>query len=207
MSGPVGILGCPGSGKTTLARRLAVKLIDRTGIPLLVVDTGQVDVFDDMPHVYTVKEACLAVWGEGRHVAFTPRESDAFERLCGAVYGAHAETPEKPPAVILLVDELKNVVPPGQAVKYEFRRCLSEHRRVLAGCFVTSQLYSDVGRSLKGLATEWYIHRMPGPDDQRDLRADYGLDPAVLAALPSAKECAQRGESPDKAYVHLRVGF
>lgn len=199
MSGPVGILGCPGSGKTTLARRLASDIVARTGAPLLVIDTGAVENFTDIPHAQDVDDLIEMVWTDGVHAAYTPKDPEEFETVCGAIIGGRN--------VVVLIDELKNVIPPGHPMRANCRRILSEWRRILAGAFVTSQLYHDSGRALQGLASEWYFFRMLGPEDQRDIRADHGIEPEVIANLPSAKECALTGRREAESYIYRKVGF
>lgn len=210
MAGPAGILGCPGSGKTTLARRLASADVETTGAPLIIGDTGRNELFDDQYHAASLQEVLEIVWGEGEHVTWTPQSPDEFEALCGALYetaedgrrrGAQGVLP------ILLVDEFFNVLPPSRRLGPNLQKCLREWRRTLSGCYLTAQLYHDGGRVLKGLVSDWYVHRMTAPEDQADLRADYGISPDVVAALPSAKECAASGRSISDSYVHLKVGF
>lgn len=194
-----GILGCPGSGKTSLARALAHQAVEESGAPLLVVDTAHQEIFEDMYHASSVDEVLDIVWGEGDHCAYKPRDPHDFETLMGGVYGGRN--------VVLVVDELRNVIPPGTTMRANFRNCLSEHRRVLVAGFVTSQLYSDSGAALRGLSTEWYFFRMLEDQDKIDIRRHHQIPEEVIAALPSAKECFESGRPTSEAYVYKKVGF
>ncbi|HYF22605.1 MAG TPA: ATP-binding protein [Caulobacteraceae bacterium] len=186
------VLGCPGSGKTTRARALAAEMT-AVGAALIVVDTGRVEAFDDMYHARSLDELIDVVWEDGDDIAFTPKDGEEFDRLCGAIYGGRN--------VVLLVDELYNVVPSVRSIPENFQRCLRERRRVLAGAVVTSQLYRDCGRAMKGLVTHILVGRMTAPEDQADLKADYGLEPERVGQLPPARE------NPDGAFIPLKVGF
>lgn len=210
MTGPAGILGCPGSGKTTLARALASADVAASGCPLIIVDTGRNELFEDQYHAAGLAEVLDIVWGEGDHVTWTPARREEFDALCGAIYEAAEDARRRgAPAVlpILLLDEIANILPPSKQLGANCQKCLREQRRTLSGFYATGQLYHDGGRVLKGLVTDWYVHRMTAPEDQSDLRADYGLDPDVVGKLPSAKECAQAGRPTSEAYIHLKVGF
>lgn len=208
-TGPVLILGCPGSGKTTLGESLAYDLIDVTGAALIVADTGRVEAFDKMYHAASLAELARRVWGEGFHTAYTPEDPEDFNQLCKMIVDAaeanRARGLQVVP-VILFLDELFNIKP-GREVPKWFSKCLREWRRILAGAFVTSQLYRDSGRVLKGLVSRIIVHRMTAPEDQTDLRADYGLEPEVISVLPSAKECYDAGRPVSDAYKDLKVGF
>ena len=210
MGGPAGIIGCPGSGKTSLAREMASRLVSETGCPLIIVDTGRNELFDDQYHAASLQEVLEIVWGEGEHVTWTPASPDEFESLCGSIYNVAKDARERRAEVqlpILLLDELRNTFGLQKVIRPKFAQCLIEWRRTLTGCLVTSQLYHDGGNALKGLCEEWYFHRMLAPDDQKDIRADYGYEPEVIAALPSRKECALAGRPLSDAYIHRKVGF
>lgn len=210
MSGPVLILGCPGSGKTTRALDMAASLISSTGAVLVVIDTGRVELFDRMYHASTLAELAARVWGEGLHTAYTPSSPADFELLCGMIYdAAEANRAKRKPVVpvAFLTDELYNVRSAFRKDESAAQRILREHRRVLAGAYITSQLYRDGGRVIKGLISELVVYRMTAPEDQADLRADYGLNADELAALPSAKQCAESKRPISDAYRILKVGF
>lgn len=186
------ILGCPGSGKTTEGRNLAASMTAQ-GAALLTVDTGRNEILEDLYHAPTLETTIDTVWGHGLDCAYTPKNPDEFDRLCGAIYGGRG--------VVLFIDELFNVVPSVRSVPENFQRCLRERRRVLAGAVITSQLYRDCARAMKGLVTHLRVGRMTAPEDQADLKADYGLVPEVLAQLPAAKD------DPAGAFLEVKVGF
>lgn len=212
MSGPVGILGCPGSGKTTLAIGLAIACAQRTGAAIGALDTGRVEQFDSWYHAASVEEFLTRVLGQRsggewivppRHTAYTPKSQEEFDRICAGLYAAA----QQGRWIILIVDELFNVIPSSRSVPENYQRILREWRRVLHGSFFTSQLYRDCGRKVKGLISEWYMHRMTAPEDQDDIQRDHGIKQEVIATLPSAKECHQAGRPISDSHIYLKVGF
>lgn len=199
VDGPVGLIGAPGAGKTTLADSLAFALIDRTGAPELTVDTGGVEAYADQYHAEDLDELTDLIWGRGIHCCYTPKDPDDFDALCGAIYAARG--------VILKVDELKNVKPVGRPIPPKFRQVLGEWRRCLVGCYVGTQLYEDCGDALHGLAAEWFFFRLLDADERVKVGRKYEIDPDVLKTLPSMKECALSGRPLSESYVHRKVGF
>jgi hypothetical protein len=208
--GPAGIIGCPGSGKTSLAREMASELVAATGCPLIIVDTGRNELFEDQYHAASLAELIAIVWGEGDHVTWTPQSPEEFEALAAALYGTAEDARARHVPIqlpILLLDELCNIFGAQKVIRLNFRKCLNEWRRTMTGCFVTSQLYHDGGNALKGLCSDWSFHRMIGPDDCKDIRADYWIPPEIIAKLPSRRECAEAGRPLSDAYVHVKAGF
>ncbi len=188
MSGPVVLIGCPGSGKTTKARELAVAEVARTGFPLLVIDSARVDQFKDLVHTKTVRETIERVWGQGLHTAFTPEAPEDFDRLAAAARAGKR--------CIILIDELKNVLPSVRSMSLPFQLAMRLWRHSeIEGFFATTQSYADAARPLRAVVSKWIVFRMTAPQDLEALRQDLGLDPAEIAALPQFQ------------YREVKVGF
>jgi hypothetical protein len=200
MSGPTMLVGCPGSGKTYLAWELAKADCDRTAYPILVVDTARVDTFAHLHHTRSVRETIERVWGAGLTCAYTPESPEEFDRLMQA-----ARAGKK---VIIVIDELKNVLPSVRSMSLPFQMALRLYRHSeIEGVYATTQCYADAARPLKAVVSDWRFFRINAGGDRADIHHDFGVPEETLAALPSARELVQRGEDPMKAHVHIKTGF
>jgi len=188
VSGPVVLIGCPGSGKTTLARKLASEEVSRTGFPLLVIDSARVEQFQDLVHAATVRETIHRIWGQGLTTAFTPEKPEDFEKLAAAARAGKR--------CIILIDELKFVLPSVRSMALEFQLAMRFWRHSkLEGIYATTQSYADAARPLRAVVSRWIVFRMTAPQDLEALRQDLALDPAEIAALPQFQ------------YKDVKVGF
>lgn len=200
MTGPVVLIGCPGSGKTHLARQLAGADVGRTGFPLLVIDSARVDQFQDLHHAQTVREAIERVWGQGLHTAFTPEAPEQFDRLAAAARAGKR--------CVILIDELKNVLPSVRSMSLPFQLAMRLWRHSeIEGIYATTQSYADAARPLRAVVSKWFVFRMTAPQDLEAIRQDLALEPAEIAALPSAKQCVDAGRPVSDAYREVKVGF
>jgi hypothetical protein len=166
------VLGCPGSGKTTLAYKIVRERAAADGKPILAIDPQRVAQLADLPHAESVREACNALWGAGRHVAYTPEGEEDFDALFRAVRAGKN--------VHVLVDEARffmsgRTVPPG------FNLFARVYRHAFCDVVCTSQSYQDAGRPVKAVVGEWRVGRMTSPADLEALRVDWNLDPAEIA--------------------------
>lgn len=169
------ILGCPGSGKSTLAYQLIRERAERDGKPILVIDPQHVAQFAKIPHATSVREVCVALWGKGQHVAFTPEGIEDFDRLFKAIRAGKN--------VHVLVDEARFFMS-GRSVPPAFNLFSRVYRHALCDVIATSQSYQDAGRPVKAVVGEWRIGRMTSPADLDALKTDLGLDPQEIANLP-----------------------
>lgn len=169
------VLGCPGSGKTTLAWRIVCDRAAADGKPILVIDPQRVQTFAGLPHAASVREVCVALWKDGRHVAYTPNGEDDFDALFRAVRAGKN--------VHVLVDEARFFMS-GRAIPPGFNLFARVYRHALCDVVCTSQSYQDAGRPLKAVVGEWRIGRMTSQGDLEALRVDHNLDPAEIAQLP-----------------------
>ncbi len=169
------VLGCPGSGKTTLAWKIVCERAAADGKPILVIDPQRVKTFKDIPHAPDVRAVCVALWKEGRHVAYTPNGEDDFEAVFRAVRAGRN--------VHVLVDEARFFMS-GRSIPLAFGLFTRVYRHALCDVVATSQSYQDAGRPLKAVVGEWRIGRMTASGDLEALRVDLTLDPAEIAQLP-----------------------
>lgn len=188
MSGPVILCGCPGSGKTYLADQLARAEVDRTGYPLLVIDSARVDKFNAMHHAASVRETIERVWGEGLHTAYTPESPEDFDRIAAAARAGKR--------VVILIDELKNVLPSSRSMSLAFQLMVRLWRHAeIPAIYATTQSYADAARPLRAVVSEWIFFRMTAPADLEAIGKDFIADPAEIAALPA------------REFKRVKVGF
>ncbi len=176
MSGPVVLLGAPGTGKSKLAHQLALDEVNRTGYPLLIIDPARAWNFASYPHARTRGEIADRLWGEGKHVAFTPENEDDFEPIMKGIRAGER--------VIVLIDELKFVLPSARSMSFQFQMAvrLWRHAKIPA-IFATTQCYQDAARPLKAAVRLWYIFRMTDPGDLDHLAKDFRLEKELVENL------------------------
>jgi hypothetical protein len=188
MPGPVVLLGCPGSGKSRLALELALQEVNRTGYPLLIIDPARAWNFQSYHHAETPDEVVTWLWGKRKHVAYTPMDPERdFEPLMRAARAGRQ--------VILLIDELKFVLPSSRSMSLQFQLAVRLWRHAdLPAIYATTQCYLDAARPLRAAVSRWMIFRCVDPGDLAHLAKDFRLDPARVEQLgPGEYLEVQRG--------------
>lgn len=176
MPGPCMLVGCPGSGKSKVALRLALQEVNRTGYPLVIVDPARAWNFKQFPHAETRRELADLVWRDGKIAAYTPETPEDFIELMKGVRGGRR--------VILLVDELADCIPNAGKIPHAILILIRWWRHLdIAAIIATTQCYRDVGSKLKNNVTRWKIFRIPPGPDQDDLCRDFRIKPEQLEAL------------------------
>lgn len=173
-------VGCPGAGKTTLAREHLAELVAANGWPAFVVDSQGVAQLDDVPHAATLDEALRVAFGAGEHVAYIPRGPLDFECIVRAALSAGR--------VNLLVDEAAFWITSHAGRTSPLMRLMRAHRHAPACLLLTTQHFSgDVSQQALSCAPRLYVFRCTSRAVLERLESDYGLDPAEVRALPRGK--------------------
>lgn len=173
--GPTLIVGSPGTGKTTEARRLALQDVAATGFPLLAIDPAHVNTLEDIHHEKTLLGTIKRVWGEGQHTAYTPETETEFDTLMQA---ARAGT-----RIVLLIDELS-----FYASSHYLSPALSLlgrlYRYALAHVYTTTQHFGDLSQQLVAVSARIIVFRTVSPRALERLEREFGLPPERVKALP-----------------------
>lgn len=175
--------GCPASGKTIEATSQAVELVHRTGRPLLVIDTEQVENFAALDRAWSVDEALKAVWREGRSVAFTPIIPDPKRPTLEVDQLARAA--RCPGDVVLLVDEASHWLSSSLGRGGELLNLLRTYRHAGTDVLLTTQhLSGDIPAAALSCSPILTVFRCESPPVLEKLERAWGLDPSLVATLP-----------------------
>lgn len=169
-------VGCPGSGKTTLAASHLARLTAATGRPALVIDSGAVDQLAHVPRAASVPAAIEAVWRERRHAAITPTDADQVEQLARAVLAGRN--------VNVLVDEAAFWLSSSRGRGSELLRLLRAWRHARASVLLTTQhLSGDVPQAALSCAPVLFVFRCTSPAVLDRLEREYGVDRRRVSSL------------------------
>ena len=186
MSGVYWYLGVTRSGKTTLAKSHLAGDVAANGRPALVVNSQAVGNFSDVPHVFTVREAVVSLWSEGRSVAFVPRSEEDFDLLMRAVRAAGR--------VNVLIDE-SFYWASSRYISPAFSQLLRTHQHSDVIVRATTQHVADVPQEALQTVTALYVFRCSAPRALDRLRTEFGLDSSAVSALPQG------------GFIEHRLGF
>lgn len=170
-------VGCPQSGKTTLARELASRLHRERGVPVLVLDAQEVHNFADVP-ARDLADVAATLWRHPRaSVRVVPRNVEEVDRLCRAASAGGD--------LVVLVDEAHNWLSAQSGCSGELVRLMRTVQHARADLFLTTQhLTGDVHQGALSCTTELYVFRNTSPRVLQVLERDFGMDRARVQALP-----------------------
>lgn len=161
-------IGCPNSGKTTLARAHAIAAAAANSWPILVVDTEGVAQLAGFPHARTVGQAVDWVWTRRQSCAFTPRGDDDLEALVRAA--------RKPGRLNLFIDEAHAWLSARSAASDSMIRLMRAHRHSKLRIFLTTQhLSGDIPQAALACSPELFVFRCTSPATLDRLRSHLGL--------------------------------
>jgi len=167
--------GTPGSGKTTAALRDAVALSEKTGWPIVFLDTVRVEQAGAFERAETILAFCRLVWGRGRHAAFWPKEERLADAFLGACWGGRR--------VHAIVDEVHHWASPYRILP-NLSLLLRSYRHAEVTLHLTTQSFGDIPQGALAQAPRLRIYRNTAPRTL-DRLADYcGLDPEKIRTLP-----------------------
>lgn len=161
-------IGCPNSGKTTLARAHACQAARENGWPILVVDTEGVAQLSSFPRARCLEAAVRMVWAERQSCSLACPTPDDFAGLLRAA--------RRPGRVNLLVDEAHAWLNARSDSSDALIRLMRAHRHAKLRLFLTTQhLSGDIPQSALACSPELYVFRCTSPATLDRLRAHYGL--------------------------------
>lgn len=176
-------VGCPHSGKTTLASVHARWIAEEIGYRVVVLDSEQVSDFRGLPHV-APQELPDLVWKQRKIAAVTPRNLADVESVARIVRAGKD--------AVLLVDEA--------SLWLSNRRCSEELLRVLrttqhcrSRVLLTTQHFSgDIPQPALACAPDLFLFRTTAPRALEALSKHYDVDAAQVRALTRYSYLAKR---------------
>lgn len=172
------MIGCPASGKTTLARAHAIEAHRSTGWPVLVVDTEGAAQLRGFHRSRSLAEAIRVVWRERASTSFAPNDADEVLALMRAA--------RRPGRVVVLVDEAHVWfdASAGGEVRKAILRLMRSHRHAGVRLILTTQhLTGDIPQAALACSPVLHVFRCTSPATLERLRAQYGLAPQRVRAL------------------------
>lgn len=171
--GVYGYVGCPGSGKTTLA----LSHINARG-RFIVLDLQAAGNFEQWtPRVESWSDAVAKIF-KGANPAWTPEDVDDVGELC-------IELQKLKAGISLLIDEAYLVWSPAYNNKpvASWLRTTGHHK---GNAHYTTQGYSDLSPAAHKTTDRLYIFRCTYTNDLERIERDCGFPRAAVAALPQA---------------------
>ena len=182
------IVGCPQSGKTTLAVSLAARLSRERRVPVLVVDSAEVHNLASVPRA-SIKEAIRACWESPRgNARLVPRDLREMNRICSVVRAGGN--------IVLLVDEANFWLSAQSGVSGDLTRLMRATQHAQVDVILTTQhLTGDVPQVALSCTSALYVFRCTAPRVLQTLEREFGMDRAAIASLPQF------------SYIPQRIGF
>jgi hypothetical protein len=170
-------IGGPGTGKTHHALGLAIADAEKSGRPLLVIDSAGVENFDRyFATVLTDPKAVVAaVWEGGGHARYIPEDEDDVSLVFKAARAGQE--------VIVIIDEVSFWIEGGAAPK-ELSKLVRTYRHARVAVYLTSQYFSDFPPWLRNCVTDAFIFRNEDARALEHIEKQWHFPPAVVAGLP-----------------------
>lgn len=183
------LIGCPGAGKTTKARALALEWSTSTGKPLLAIDCEGDASMRALPRAATVGELAQLL-ARSRAVCFDAMSCHEAE------LGKLARFVERCGSLVLLIDGAHVVLDAHSSSGDAWVRLQRVHRHAnLDLIWTTHHLGGDVPQVVQACAPDLYVFRTTSPAALKVLEREYALDPRTIRELP-------RGN-----FVRVETGF
>lgn len=188
LHGVTWIVGCPQSGKTTLARSEAARLSALRRAPVLILDAQSVHNLSDVPKA-TVDEAISACWREPRgNARVVPSSIDDVDRMARAV--RHGQR------VVLLVDEAHFWLSAQSGASHELLKVMRATQHAKADVLLTTQhLTGDVPQAALSCTSRLCVFRCQAPRVLQTLEREFDLPRDLVSTLPQFR------------YAEKRIGF
>ncbi len=170
-------VGLPKSGKTSLALNNALASARSSGVPLILIDSGEVTQFEKLPR-YSVSDVIEACWAEPRcQVAhFVPRSREELWSLCRAI--------RKGKNVVVLVDEAAFWLGGHTSSSDELLRLLRSTQHSQTELHLTTQhLSGDVPSAALSCTSDLFVFKASSPRVLDVLEKDYGIPRERVSAL------------------------
>jgi hypothetical protein len=176
-------VGIPRAGKTRLAHAHVVQLAKATGRPALVIDAQGADNFAAWPHVASLEEALLTVYGLRKSCAWTPTgpsDNDdvaALARAARTAKGAH-----------LLFDEASFWLSSSRGRGGDLLRLARVFRHAETSLlFTTQHLSGDVPQEAITCADRLHVFRCTSPRALQVLQTGFNVDASRVRSLPQGR--------------------
>ena len=175
-------VGCPRSGKSTLALSHAGEDVRRTGWPLLVVNWQGVATFSRVRSVDTLAGAVDSLWSLGSSCQWRPPSLDEFARLMDAVIEGGK--------VNVLIDEARwclsaaSISRPLSLLLRSTQHTGDVARALPLNVRLTTQAFRDLHSDALACVEELIVFRCTAPRDLERLRGEYGMDSQAVRSLP-----------------------
>lgn len=182
------MVGCPQSGKTSLAKHSARVAHLNRGWPVLIVDSAEVHNLADVP-LHSTEDAIEALWREPRgHARVVPRDIEEMDRLMRAVRAGKR--------VVVVVDEAHFWLSAQSGVSGELVKLMRATQHAQVDLILTTQhLTGDVPQSALSCTTDLYVFRCTAPRVLQTLDREYGLEREQVRNLPQFH------------FLHVSTGF
>jgi hypothetical protein len=182
-------IGCPGAGKTTLAKAHASTLAQRGRKRVVLVDAEGDERFSSLPPAADVSELVNVL---------TTHAAARFDVLNAADQELRAlpQWIERCGSLVVLVDGAHAVLDSRSAAGDAWVRLQRVHRHAnLDLLWTTHHLGGDVPQVVQACAPELYVFRTTSPAALATLEREYGLNPSEIRGL-------ERGK-----FLRVRSGF
>ena len=170
-------VGGTGTGKTTLMMQHAYTQAAVRAVPLILLDSEGVvgpDKFqgETVPNIARLIDA---VWKEGKHVRFLPKEAEEVEGLSRAVRSGGG--------CVLAIDEVSYWAR-GGSILDDLARLYRVHRHSGVDLYATSQYPADISPLIWNVKSEVYIFRNESSRAVERIREECSLPVEQIDSIP-----------------------